>query len=238
LVIAAAVMSGAFAVGFHDRLAAVLLWYIWACLNGRMPLIGNPGLPYVGWLLLAHACLPAAPYGSLAACRRPDRGKGWRMPEDIFLVAWILMALGYTYSGYTKLLSPSWLDGTAIAHVLENPLARPGLVHDTLLALPSGFLRLATWSALLLELSFAPLALVPRLRPLLWALLLLMHLSLIVLVDFADLSLSMVMLHLFTFDPGWLRRRRAGECDKRCIQASTRPTEALAEVSAALQGVR
>jgi predicted DCC family thiol-disulfide oxidoreductase YuxK len=32
-----------------------------------------------------------------------------------------------------------------------------------------------------------------------------MHLSLIALIDFADLSLGMVMIHLFAFDPGWIR---------------------------------
>jgi predicted DCC family thiol-disulfide oxidoreductase YuxK len=36
---------------------------------------------------------------------------------------------------------------------------------------------------------------------------LLMHLALIALIDFADLSLGMVMIHLFTFDPGWIRPR-------------------------------
>jgi hypothetical protein len=207
LVITAAALSVAFAAGFHDRPAAVLLWYIWACLHGRMPLIANPALPYVGWLLLAHAFLPAAPYGSWDAQRRADPGNDWRMPESIYRVAWILMALGYTYSGYAKLISPSWLDGTALARVLDNPLARPGLARDALLTLPSGVLRLATWTALGLELGFAPLALVPRLRPLLWALLLSMHVCLIMVIDFADLSLGMVMLHLFTFDPGWVRPR-------------------------------
>jgi predicted DCC family thiol-disulfide oxidoreductase YuxK len=33
---------------------------------------------------------------------------------------------------------------------------------------------------------------------------LLMHLGLMVVLDFADLSLGMVMLHLFTFDPAWI----------------------------------
>jgi predicted DCC family thiol-disulfide oxidoreductase YuxK len=123
------------------------------------------------------------------------------------------MALGYSYSGYAKLISPSWLNGTALARVLENPLSRPGMVRDVILTLPEGLLRLATWGALLAELSFAPLALVPRLRPWLWGLLLLMHLSLIVLIDFADLSLGMVMLHLFTFDPAWIRPRPARAAD-------------------------
>jgi predicted DCC family thiol-disulfide oxidoreductase YuxK len=123
------------------------------------------------------------------------------------------MALGYTYSGYTKLVSPSWLDGTALARVLENPLARPGFLRDAILSLPAGLLRLAAWGALLAELSFAPLALMPRLRPWLWGLMLLMHLGLIVLIDFADLSLGMVMLHLFTFDPAWVRPRPASGPD-------------------------
>src|SRR5262249_2976488 len=91
---------------------------------------------------------------------------------------------GYSYSGYTKLISPSWQDGTAVARVLENPPARPGLLCDTLLTLPSGLLRLATWGALVAELSFAPLALIPWLRSWLWGLMVLMHLTLIVLVDF------------------------------------------------------
>jgi predicted DCC family thiol-disulfide oxidoreductase YuxK len=207
LVAAAALLSIPFAAGIGDRLAAVAIWYIWACLNGRMPLISNPGLPYVGWLLLAHAALPPAPYGSWAASGRPDPENGWRMPAGIFLAAWILMSLGYTYSGLTKLVSPSWLDGTALARVLDNPLARPGIAREVLLALPGGLLRLATWGALLAELCFAPLALFPQLRPWLWGLLLMMHLGLMVLIDFVDLSLGMVVLHLFTFDPAWVRPR-------------------------------
>jgi predicted DCC family thiol-disulfide oxidoreductase YuxK len=40
-----------------------------------------------------------------------------------------------------------------------------------------------------------------------------MHLLLILVIDFADLSLGMVCLHLFTFDPGWIRARRAGNSE-------------------------
>src|SRR5687767_916850 len=68
----------------------------------------------------------AAPYGSFVARSRPDPGGTWRMPPLLFATEWILMALGYTYSGAAKLVSPSWLDGTAIAQIMENPLARPG----------------------------------------------------------------------------------------------------------------
>jgi predicted DCC family thiol-disulfide oxidoreductase YuxK len=205
LLAAGAVLSVFFGIGLYDRAAALALWYIEACLFGRDPLIANPSIPFVGWLLLVHVFLPPAPYGSWAARRRVDPGGGWRMPPALFAAAWIVLALAYSYSGYTKLVSPSWRDGTALARVLDNPLARPGRLRETLLALPSWLLHLGTWSALALELSFAPLSLVRRLRPWLWGIMLLMHLSLIVLLDFADLSLGMVMIHLFTWNPGWVR---------------------------------
>src|SRR5262245_37047023 len=118
-----------FVVGLWDRVAAILLWYLWACLFGRNPLISNPALPYVGWILLAHALLPPAPYGSLAARGRVDPRGSWRMPPPIFAAAWILMAIGYAYSGGTKLVSPSWIDGSAITRILQSPLARHGFFH-------------------------------------------------------------------------------------------------------------
>jgi predicted DCC family thiol-disulfide oxidoreductase YuxK len=208
---AAALLSLFFLFGFYDRAAAFGLWYVWACLYGRNPLISNPGLPYVGWLLLAHLFIPPRPYGSWAARGRPDPGGGWSLPQSIFGGAWILMSLGYSYSGYTKLISPSWLDGTALARVLENPLARPGFLRAAVLAMPDGLLRAGTWSALAFELGFAVFALFRPLRPWVWAAMLFMHLSLIVLIDFADLSFSMAVLHLFTFNPDWARLKKEEE---------------------------
>ena len=196
LLVAGAGLAAAFALGVRDRIATLVLWYLWACLFTRNPLISNPGLPFIGWLLIAHALIPSRKDGD------------WRMPEAIYAAAWIIMALGYTYSGVTKLVSPSWVDGTAMLHVLSNPLARPTLLRETLVAMPAPLIAAGTWGALAAELSFAPLALAARLRPLLWTALLLMHFSLMILIDFVDLSAGMVMLHLFTFDPDWVRGRR------------------------------
>jgi predicted DCC family thiol-disulfide oxidoreductase YuxK len=208
VLLAAAGLSFLFTIGWYDRLAAVGIWYIWACLFGRNPLIANPGLPYVGWMLLAHACLPSAPYGSWTARGRPDPGNAWRMPDGIYMAAWVVMAVGYSYSGIYKLTSPSWLDGSALMWVMDNPLARPGLLRDVLLSLSTSILQLMTWGALGLEISFAPLALLPRLRPWVWGAMLAMHIALMSVIDFADLSLGMVMLHFFTFDPAWVRPRK------------------------------
>ncbi len=193
------------AIGKFDRIAALLLWYILACLFARNPLTANPSLPFVGWILIAHAIFPAAPYGSLAARGRVDPRGNWHYPQPLFVAAWALMAIAYTYSGYTKMVSPSWVDGTAMQRVLENPLARPTILREWLLLTPPLLLKLATWGPLALELLFLPLALLRKIRPWLWFAMLGLHLGLILIIDFADLSLGMVMLHAFTFNPAWIR---------------------------------
>jgi predicted DCC family thiol-disulfide oxidoreductase YuxK len=201
-----ALMSVLLTVGFWDRPSAFALWYLWACFLGRNPLISNPALPFIGWLLLLHAVLPGAPYGSWAARGRDDPHGNWHMPPSAFALAWIFMAIGYSYSGYTKLVSPSWLDGSAFVRVLANPLARPTALRDLLLATPPLSLRIATWTALGLELGFAPLSLLRKVRPWIWAAMVALHGGLLALVSFADLTAGMFLLHLFTFDPAWLRR--------------------------------
>jgi predicted DCC family thiol-disulfide oxidoreductase YuxK len=198
----AAVLSVLFTLGKFDRVAAVLIWYLWACFYSRNPLIGNPSLPFIGWLLLAHLLIPSSP-GSAPSKARPFVIE-WRLPADIYLAAWILMSVAYTYSGYTKLVSPSWLDGSALSRVLSNPLARDTVLRTFMLSLPPWFLKAATWSGLGLELSFAPLALFRRLRPLIWLAMVGLHLGLIVLVNFSDLTAGMFILHFFTFDPAWV----------------------------------
>jgi predicted DCC family thiol-disulfide oxidoreductase YuxK len=201
--LAAAIFSAFLTVGKFDRVMAVLVWYVWASLYGRNPLIGNPSLPFIGWLLLAYALIPSLSDRKELSSTSEDGGS-WKMPADIFTAAWILMAVAYSYSGYSKLISPSWMDGTALSHVLSNPLARDTVVRTSMLALPALWLKAATWTALFLELAFAPLALFRRLRPFLWLAMVSLHLGLLVLVNFSDLTIGMLLLHFFTFDPAWI----------------------------------
>jgi predicted DCC family thiol-disulfide oxidoreductase YuxK len=213
-ILAGAAVAIPFAIGWHDRPAAIVLWYVWACLYGRNPLIANPGLPYVGWMLIAHVFTPPAPYGSWARRREADPGWTWRQPRLIRRVAWFLMAAGYTFSGITKLTSPSWIDGTAVIRVLESPLARPTFLREAVLSLPAGLLQALALALLAFEILFLPLSISRRLRPILWAGMLAMHAGLLLFVDFADLTFGMVMLHLFTFDPRWLPPKDAGVTER------------------------
>ena len=209
VVIAAAAASLLLLAGVADKWAAFFLWLVLASLFGRNPLIANPSLPYVGWMLLAHLFIPRAPYGSWAARGRPDPGGGWRFPAAVFLAGWIVLALSYSYSGYSKLLSPSWVSGDAVGYVLENPLARDYFLRDFLLWLPPILVMLVTWGILYVELLFAPIVLFRRARPWMWSAMLVVQFGFAFLLNFADLTIAMLLFHLFTFDPAWVRSRKA-----------------------------
>jgi predicted DCC family thiol-disulfide oxidoreductase YuxK len=172
-------LAACFAIGLGDRVAAVALVGVGACLFALDPLIADPGLPFAGALLLAHACIPCAPFGAWSARGREDPAGGWRMSPRVFGAAWAVMALGYAHSGYGRLVN-----------------------------LPEGAVGLATWSVAGMELLFAPLALFARARPWLWLLLLGSQAARIALSGSTGPSMAMVMLHLFTFDPRWVSPRR------------------------------
>jgi predicted DCC family thiol-disulfide oxidoreductase YuxK len=202
-----AALSVAFMLGAWRRLAAVILWFGWACLFNRNNLISNPGLPYVGLILLCCALVPEGEPLSLTGGRGRKPGD-WFFAAWIFRGVWFLMAAGYTFSGLVKLGSPSWVDGTAFRHLIDNPLARPGFFRDLYLGFPPWLISLHTWGALVAEITFLPLCFHRWGRLAAWTAMLVMHLGIIAMVDFADLSFGMVMLHLFIFDPDWFPARR------------------------------
>ena len=195
------VLSLVLASGRSTAIVAVLLWYGWACLVTRNVFIRNPGMPYVGWILLA---LPFIPTTTTLA-----NGKPWDIPKPLYVTAWILMSLGYTLSGIHKLQSPSWIDGSALKFLFENPLSRPTLMSEFLSSLPEVVLRIQTWGVLFLETSFAFWAAWKPSRRWIWLATVLMHIGIMVTVDFVDLTLGMLMIHLFTFDQRWIPSKRA-----------------------------
>lgn len=207
-----AVFAGfAFALGWCDRVAAVFMWVMLASLYGRDPLIANPSFPYVGFMLVAHLFVQTAPFGSVAARGRSNPDGDWFHSPAVFLAAWVVLGLSYSYSGYTKLLSPSWVAGDNIRFVLDNPLARDWLLRDFMLWLPPILISLLTWFVLVVELFWAPIALWRPARPWVWAAMLFVQFGFLFLLNFADLTIGMLLFHLFTFDPAWLRGRSFSE---------------------------
>jgi len=200
-------LSVLFCLGVSRRMAALLLWYGWACLFNRNVLISNPSIPYVGVLLLLTTVVPVTePLRAFA--RRPSTGEFY-VPGAAYWTAWALMAVGYAFSGVVKLESPSWVDGTAVWHVLQNPLARDSWLRGVFVSMPPWTFEVMTWNALALELLFLPLAFRRWTRPVAWLAMVGMHIGIVALVNFADLSAGMLMLHLFTFDARWPALARA-----------------------------
>ena len=205
MILSAGLASIAFTLGFKDKLAAGWILYVLICLFARNPLIANPALPYVGFMLLSHLFIPSGPFGSLQAHGDRALGKHWSMPRSVYLSAAIVLALSYTYSGYTKLFSPSWVSGDTIAYVLENPLARDHRLNEFLLDLPAILLNLVTWSILYVELLYAPLALIRGMSKWLWSGMLFVQVGFLLLLNFPDLTVAMILMHLFTFNPDWVK---------------------------------
>ncbi|CAF3328661.1 unnamed protein product [Rotaria socialis] len=199
-----AFLSVVFAVRlFTPRVIALLLWYGWACLLNRNVLILNPGIPYVGLLLLAF---------SLIKFTNSDKNSTENHEVNIspevfpwlYWGGWTLYALGYTISGLHKLQSPSWIDGSALSHVLKSPLSRNNHLCHVLLEANPIILQISTWASLFAEISFVPLGLFYHARKLYWFAFLALHLGVLLLVNFTDLTFGILAMHFFLFDPRWL----------------------------------
>jgi predicted DCC family thiol-disulfide oxidoreductase YuxK len=209
LVMSAAIAAVLLAMGRHDRIAAAWIWLVLMALLARNPLIANPGMPYVGWMLLAHLFMASWP-------RQDDRGahdaraqSGHSpMAPAVIAASWVVLALSYSYSGYTKLFSATWLSGDAVAVVLDNPLARDTWLREVFTALPATLLKLLTWFILWVELLYAPLFLVRRLRVWLWSSMLFVQVGFLLLLKFPDLTTPMLLMHLLACEPRWFDRRR------------------------------
>ena len=199
-VAALTILSVLFAFGIARHAAAALLWYGWACLFNRNVLISNPSIPYVGLLLILVLLVPAREPLRLG---RRDGDADFYVPAAVFWTAWALMSAGYTFSGIVKLESPSWIDGSALFHVLSSPLARNTPLTEFMLQQPT-LLAWTAWAVLLLEGLFVPLVVARRTRALAWSGMVALHLAIVAVIDFADLSAGMLMLHLFTIDSRWV----------------------------------
>lgn len=189
----------------YTRVVCLILWYGWACLFNRNIFIANPGLPYIGWILIALSLFDSDPERIVFKTgnrflRYIQRDK---FPKRIFWSAWILMAAGYTFSGIHKYqFSQSWVDGTALQHILEGSLARDNFFRDFIIQYPT-FLKYSTWFSLFLEISFLPLGVFYHTRFYYWLLYMGFHIGILMLINFTDLTVGVMMIHMATFDWTW-----------------------------------
>lgn len=177
-----------FLLGKKDRYCAFYLCFFLASAHATSPLIANPSLPYLGWILLIHSLSPTHPW-----------------PRFLRKSLWWLLVAGYSISGCYKLNNPSWIDGTALELVLQGQLSKDNILVNVLLNHPY-LLRIITWVALALECLVFPLALIPTLQRWLWISTTLLHLSILPCIDFLPITLGMLLIQALACDLEWIAK--------------------------------
>jgi hypothetical protein len=186
-----------FTIGWQRRIAAVLIWYGWTCLLNRNNMIINPSFHYIGWLILACSLIPPGERWSVAKAR-----ENWRLPYEIIFGAWILTSVGYFLSGFDKLLSVSWVDGTALLKIFSGPLGSP-LGQALVTSVPNGTHHILTWMTIALEMLILPLALFGKTRKWSWLAATLFQAGLMVFMSIPQITFGMLSMHIFLFNPSW-----------------------------------
>lgn len=203
LLLVLAALSVVFAVGFHRRLAALFLWYGWACLTNRVPFLYIPSEGLVGWLLLLSVAVPSGEHWAI----RPHPTPAWVMPRGFLFSAWLVLGVGYLASGIDKLSSPSWQQGTALRSVLMGPIGRWDGVAAVARGLPDAWVHALSWTVVAFELSFIALIWRPGTRLIAWSAASLFHLGVRATLNLHTVTDPFLIAQILTFDVAWLPRR-------------------------------
>lgn len=188
-------------LGIWRRPTALALWLGWELLYNRNNLTLDPTLPYIGWLLLACALVPSGEQFSLG-----KNSKKWRMPRLLYGGAWTVLGVSYLYAGAQKLFSPSWLDGSAMSQIYDNPIVYHNPFVALMLSLPPILLMLQTWLVLGLQISAPVLFLFRKSRYAGWLLHTGLHMLFLITFDLVDVVFAMLLFHFFLFDQDWLKK--------------------------------
>ncbi|HTK62593.1 MAG TPA: HTTM domain-containing protein [Pseudonocardia sp.] len=206
-----ALLAGAVAltVGFHSRVAAVVVWVGVLSFAHRNPLIGNSGDELIGNVALFLALAPSGTSLSLDRLRSVGRDRFWEFPERApwaLRLVQIQLSVVYLSAVWDKVQGEMWRNGTAVSYALRiadvGRVPTPGFVtHSVVIS------ELMTFGTLALETSLGILVWNRVARPWVLTLGILMHLG----IDFSILvgffSFMMIVCYL-SFVPAQTASRR------------------------------
>ena len=118
------VAGGGVLFGYFPRVACFIIFYLQTALYNRNVLTDDPSMAFIGLLLLTLVLIPHQP-------KLLSKEKGVvRIPYFVFFVPIFVFCVAFTTSAIDKISSPSWLQGTALFHMLHLSVARDtSLVH-------------------------------------------------------------------------------------------------------------
>lgn len=186
-IISLIVASLSFVFNYKSKICQIYIFFGWMSLINRNPLIVNPTINYIGWLLLSF---------SFSNTKKNEN-------TIIYYGFWLIVGLSYTASGIHKLQCETWRNGTALFYILSGPLSRQNILTDFILTSPL-LIKTLTYSSLFLEISSLFIGIFYRCRKWYWLSFTLFHIGILLCINFSDLSIGMIVIHLFNFDLNWL----------------------------------
>lgn len=222
LLLAAAV---ALTVGWHSRLAALLLAVCVLSFERREPYIFNSG---DGLLRIEALFLALAPAGAaLSLDRRRTARSFWSVQDRspwVLRLMQIQLSIVYLSTVHDKLTGTTWNNGTAVSYSLRLLDLRNVGVPHWLLMNPL-LMNLAAWGTLGLEISLGVLVWRRRWRLRVLAAGVLLHLTILLTLAVGFFSFSMFVLYLAFLPP-----EVAGRWVAQVRRRLTGPSRPVAEV--------
>ncbi len=191
------VASLVLAVGWHSRLAAVVVFVLTQSFIRRDPFVFNAGDAIVVLVALILALSSCGAAVSLDQRRRT--GSFWsaqtRAPWAVRLLQ-VQLTLIYVVSVQAKLAGDTWLEGSAVSYAWRTDGRWAFLPVPEWLAANAFVVNTLTWATLIVELAIAVLVWNRRWRFWVLAAGVVMHLAIMINLNFGFFSLAMFVLYL------------------------------------------
>jgi HTTM domain len=222
-----------FACGFRSRVTAVMAWVIAVSTVRRAPaaLFGFDQM-IATWTMYLAAFGASGQALSLdrywlrrrGVIPRLDSAPAPTVSANLSLrTIQLHLALVYGTAGLSKLMGPEWWNGTAMEMIILTPEYRR-FDLTVLTAFPL-LLSSMTHAGLFLEISYPVLIWVRKLRPLILAAVVLMHLGIDFILGLTEFGLTMIAANLAFVSGAWIRRLNPGAEPPTVLSSSDRDAD-------------
>jgi Vitamin K-dependent gamma-carboxylase len=188
-------------IGWHSRLAAILVFILIMSFERRIPLAFNSGDALVRIEALFIAISPCG--AALSLDQRRTTGSFWSAqtrPNWPIRLLQVQLSIIYIAAAQVKLSGEPWLHGTAVSYVLRledmQRVIAPEWFASNALAM-----NMLTWGTIAVELAVGILVWFPRFRPWVLAAGVLMHLLIDAYVQVGIFSYAMFVMYFAWLSP-------------------------------------
>jgi hypothetical protein len=188
-------------VGWHSRLAAILVFILIMSFERRIPLAFNSGDALVRIEALFMAISPCG--AALSLDQRRRTGSFWSAqtrPNWPIRLLQVQMSIIYIAAAQVKLSGEPWLHGTAVSYVLRLEDMQRVIAPDWF-ATNALAMNMLTWGTITVELAVGILVWFPRFRPWVLAAGVLMHLLIDAYVQVGIFSYAMFVMYFAWMSP-------------------------------------